>query len=180
MNLLDHLGLERAHVVGYSLGAVIAARLVTAHPERVQSVVLGGGGMPERGELPPWRHAWLAGMERAARGETSIMDVLRMPDWPPLEPAMEDAINRNDAAALLAILQSDAGLQVPDEELRRNTVPVLALIGTDDVMARGSVEQLADLMTNLDVIWIPGANHLTTLVHPTFVEQIRRFLDSQS
>lgn len=42
--LLDHLSIEKAHVVGYSLGGMIAAKLVVKHPGRVRSVVLGGMG----------------------------------------------------------------------------------------------------------------------------------------
>ena len=43
--LLDHLGLARADVMGYSMGARNTAFLVLAHPERVRSAVLGGLGM---------------------------------------------------------------------------------------------------------------------------------------
>ncbi len=43
--LLDHLGLPRADVMGYSMGARIAAFLALEHPDRVRSIVLGGLGM---------------------------------------------------------------------------------------------------------------------------------------
>ena len=43
--LIDHLGLPRADVMGYSMGARISAFLALAHPDRVRSVVLGGLGM---------------------------------------------------------------------------------------------------------------------------------------
>ena len=43
--LLDHLGIARADVMGYSMGARIAAFLALAHPDRVRSMVLGGLGM---------------------------------------------------------------------------------------------------------------------------------------
>ena len=43
--LLDHLGIERADVIGYSMGARIAAFLVLKHPERVRSVIFGGLGI---------------------------------------------------------------------------------------------------------------------------------------
>src|SRR5690242_14817442 len=42
--LLDHLGLRRADVMGYSMGARITAYLALAHPDRVRSAVLGGLG----------------------------------------------------------------------------------------------------------------------------------------
>jgi len=42
--LIEHLGLPRADVMGYSMGARIAAFLALAHPDRVRSAVLGGLG----------------------------------------------------------------------------------------------------------------------------------------
>src|SRR5262245_21812839 len=43
--LLDHLAIPRADVMGYSMGARIAAFLALAHPDRVRSAVLGGLGI---------------------------------------------------------------------------------------------------------------------------------------
>src|SRR5262245_65203249 len=42
--LLDHLGIARADVMGYSMGARIGAYLALAHPDRVRSLILGGLG----------------------------------------------------------------------------------------------------------------------------------------
>ena len=42
--LLDHLNVKKAHVVGYSLGGMVAAKLAAKHPDRVLSVALGGMG----------------------------------------------------------------------------------------------------------------------------------------
>ena len=44
--LLDHLGLERAVIAGHSLGAYVACRVATAHPDRVSRLVLVDGGLP--------------------------------------------------------------------------------------------------------------------------------------
>src|SRR5215471_17214192 len=43
--LLDHLGIERADVMGYSMGARITAFLTVSHPARVRSVIFGGLGI---------------------------------------------------------------------------------------------------------------------------------------
>ena len=42
--LMQHLGIEKAHVIGYSMGARISAFLSLAHPDRVASLVFGGLG----------------------------------------------------------------------------------------------------------------------------------------
>jgi pimeloyl-ACP methyl ester carboxylesterase len=44
--LLDHLNIKRAHVVGYSLGGMVAVQLLVTYPERTLSGTLGGMGSP--------------------------------------------------------------------------------------------------------------------------------------
>src|SRR3982750_1418045 len=39
VGLLDHLGIDRAHVLGHSMGAAVAIELAVSHPDRVRSVV---------------------------------------------------------------------------------------------------------------------------------------------
>src|SRR5690606_7408376 len=42
--LLDHLGIEKAHVMGYSMGARISAFLTIEHPDKIATLILGGLG----------------------------------------------------------------------------------------------------------------------------------------
>src|ERR1035441_3043366 len=44
VRLLDHLKIQKAHVVGYSMGGMITMRLLTRQPDRVRSAILGGMG----------------------------------------------------------------------------------------------------------------------------------------
>jgi pimeloyl-ACP methyl ester carboxylesterase len=44
IRLMDHLEIEKAHIVGYSMGGMIAMKLITEHPDRVLSGTLGGMG----------------------------------------------------------------------------------------------------------------------------------------
>jgi pimeloyl-ACP methyl ester carboxylesterase len=43
VRLLDHLKIDKAHLVGYSMGSILAGKVVAMHPERVLSVVFAGG-----------------------------------------------------------------------------------------------------------------------------------------
>jgi pimeloyl-ACP methyl ester carboxylesterase len=50
--LLDHLKIDKAHVVGYSLGGMVTAKFAVMHPERVLSATLGGMGWLKEGSPP--------------------------------------------------------------------------------------------------------------------------------
>jgi pimeloyl-ACP methyl ester carboxylesterase len=54
--LLDHLKVKQAHVVGYSIGGMIAVKLVARHPERVRSALIGGMGWFGKGS--PLERFW--------------------------------------------------------------------------------------------------------------------------
>jgi len=56
VRLMDHLHIQKAHVVGYSLGGMITLKLLTIHPERVSSAVLGGMGWLRADS--PLQHFW--------------------------------------------------------------------------------------------------------------------------
>ncbi len=49
VRLLDHLKIKKAHVVGYSMGGMIAMKLATLYPDRVRSMALGGMGWEREG-----------------------------------------------------------------------------------------------------------------------------------
>lgn len=42
VRLMDHLGIEKAHIVGYSMGGSIALKMLTVRPERFLTAVIGG------------------------------------------------------------------------------------------------------------------------------------------
>jgi pimeloyl-ACP methyl ester carboxylesterase len=42
--LLNHLNIRKAHIVGYSMGGMVALKLIAEHPDRVISGTLGGAG----------------------------------------------------------------------------------------------------------------------------------------
>jgi len=63
VRLMDHLDLPKARLVGYSLGGMIIMKLLTLHPERVSSAVLGGMGWLRADS--PVRHFWGAMQGRA-------------------------------------------------------------------------------------------------------------------
>jgi len=65
VRLMDHLKIQKAHVVGYSMGGMITMKLLTRHPERVQSALLGGMGWFHQGS--PLQEIWHNMPERNVR-----------------------------------------------------------------------------------------------------------------
>ena len=67
--LLDHLKIRKAHIVGYSMGGMVALKLIAQHPERVQSGTLGGMGWLREGSFLQkfWEHMRSPGASGASQ-----------------------------------------------------------------------------------------------------------------
>jgi len=51
VKLLDHLKIKKAHIIGYSMGGMIAMKFIAQHQDRVQSGVIGGMGWLREGSV---------------------------------------------------------------------------------------------------------------------------------
>jgi len=179
LNLMDDLELERAQVVGYSMGGSIALYLVAEHPERIRSAVVGGSGWsPPGGGLQEDVRPWLPALERIAKEGGSITDALWQPGWPEPTPEMRAGLDANDASALVAVLRGMATLDVAAESLQENDVPMLAVVGADDLL-RPAADALVEVKPNVELVVLPGRNHVTALFDPELEQAVLRFLRAQ-
>ena len=179
IRLLDHLQIRRAHVVGYSMGAFIALKLVTKYPERVLTATLGGAGRHVKGD-----EEWLQGLaESLENGKGYASLLLRLNAVGAPRPSEADLKVRsmmisafNDSKALAALIRSYPDLLIEDDKLRTNKVPTLALIGSLDPLKEG-VDLLKEQMANVSVEVIEGGDHMDAFVYPVFKEKLRKFLE---
>jgi pimeloyl-ACP methyl ester carboxylesterase len=163
--LLDHLGIARADVMGYSMGARIAAFLVLEHPERVRSVVFGGLGINMvRGMVG-------SGPLAAALEAKSIDDVTN--DTARSFRAFAEA-TKSDLAALAACMRGPRE-KVTAERLATIRVPTLVAVGTDDVIG-GSGAELAALIPGAELLNIEGRDHMKAVGDARFKQGVLDFL----
>ena len=163
--LLDHVEVERADYLGYSMGGRIGMLLALTHPVRIRSAILGGIGA-----------SLITG---PGRGD-HIVAALEAPN----AAAVDDPIARSfrvfadgtksDLVALAACMKS-LGHQFPPEQLAKCRVPVLIVRGSDDDIA-GPAREIAAMISGAEYVEIPGRNHMSAVGDKVFKEAALDFL----
>jgi pimeloyl-ACP methyl ester carboxylesterase len=166
--VLDHLGIDQVDVVGYSMGSMVAARLVPEEP-RTHALVLGGVGATV---TPP---------RTGGRAPEAIAAALLEDDPASIENVAGKAFREfadftgADRLALAALSRSDAlRYSVRFDAIR---VPTLVVAGADDTLIR-SPSELADRLPSARVEMVAG-DHLTAMYDPAFSLSLVQFLEGQ-
>jgi pimeloyl-ACP methyl ester carboxylesterase len=172
--LLDHLHIQKASIVGYSLGSSIALKLLLTHPERCSSVILGETAVYHE-------HYEFSKEDQAARNAAAVSSPAEvMPK--PLPDAPQDVIRRrevwvampHDFKAYAAVFQSLSASKVTDAELRANRVPTLGLF----CQADSRTEYLTAHLPNYKTEFI-GGSHQDGFLRPEFTSKLKAFLDAR-
>ena len=167
--LLDHLGLMRADVLGYSMGARIAAFLALKHPDRVRSAVLGGLGIHLVEGVGPTESI------AAALEAPSLSDVADPTAY--LFRAFAEQ-TKSDLRALAACIRGSREM-LSRAEVGQITVPVLVAVGSEDHIG-GSADELAALIPSAQALVIPGRDHMFALGDRVFKGGVLEFLAKRS
>jgi pimeloyl-ACP methyl ester carboxylesterase len=163
--LLDHLAIDRADVMGYSMGARITAFLASSHPERVRSAVLGGLGI-------------------------RLVDGVGLPEsvaYALEAPSLDDVTDptgrvfrafgdqtKSDLRALAACIRGSRQT-LGRAEAAALCVPVLVAVGTRDVVA-GSAQELAKLIPGAEALDIPDRDHMLAVGDRAYKARVLDFL----
>jgi pimeloyl-ACP methyl ester carboxylesterase len=162
--LLDHLGVEQADVMGYSMGARITAFLAMTHPTRVRRAVFGGLGINMvRG---------LAGTGPIAHAlEADSIDDVTNPTARTFRAFAE--ATKSDLKALAMCIR--AARAVISAEMLTIRCPLLVVVGTDDVIG-GSASELAALVPGATAVDIEGRDHMRAVGDKRYKEAVEAFL----
>jgi pimeloyl-ACP methyl ester carboxylesterase len=166
--LMDHLGLERADVMGYSMGARISAFLAHKHPARVRAAMLGGLGihLVDGVGLP-----------------SSIAEALEAPSLADVSDPQARAFRafadqtKGDRKALAACIRGSRQT-LTREEAAAIRVPLLIAVGTKDAIA-GSAHALAELIPGSRALDIPGRDHMLAVGDKVFKAGALEFLEQR-
>jgi pimeloyl-ACP methyl ester carboxylesterase len=164
VRLLDHLEIRRAHILGYSLGAMIAGRLVTTHADRLLSVAFIGHH-PERtisDADQKFIDDSLAEMESDLPFRSLAVAIQPvgqpMPSDDELRKAVAPLVAANDVKALAAMWRGGAFLIATDASLKSAKFPMIEIIGTLDP-AVSDVEPLRRAHPQIKTLVLEGATH---------------------
>jgi pimeloyl-ACP methyl ester carboxylesterase len=166
--LLDHLGIDRAAVLGYSMGARLAAFFALNHPDRVAAAVFGGMGLNLIAGLDD-SEAIIAALQ-AERIETITSAVGLM--------FRRFAEQTGSDRAALAACMIHSREPMAEADVRRIAVPVLVAVGSADGMA-GAPEPLVALLPAAEGFVIDGRDHMKGTGDRSFKARTLDFLARQ-
>src|SRR5262245_28699243 len=163
--LLDHLGIARADVMGYSMGARLTVFLALAHPQRVRSAIFGGLGgnmiRPMAG-TGPIAHAL----------EAKSIDEVVNPTARTFRAFAEKT--GSDLSALAACIRGSRE-PISREMVAKIACPVLVATGTEDVIG-GQAAELAELIPGAQALPIPRRDHMLAVGDRIYKDGVLAFL----
>lgn len=178
--VLDDVGVDRAHVVGASMGGAITQIVGVMHPDRVRSLTLACTACRNQ----PWRVQLLCGWAEQAKrdgvgamagqaarwviGPRSFRRVVPVLGW--LGPLGFGRSSEAFAGQVAAIVTADDSLA---DELANITVPTLIIAGNQDILTpRGDSEELAERIPTAELVVISGAAHGLMIEHASTFNRV--------
>ncbi len=166
VGLIDHLGVEWANVLGYSMGARLALALALEHRERVGYLIVGGVG----GRLfdPP-----LPGDPMAAAMEAASVEAISEPLLKSFRQFADEQGEDRLALAAFTRGRTDAASR---DSLAAIGAPTLVVAGSRDELA-GDPQGLADAIPGAKALTLAGCDHFNAIPHGLLKAAVFDFLD---
>jgi pimeloyl-ACP methyl ester carboxylesterase len=165
LDLLDRLAVARADIIGYSMGARVAAWLAVNRPERAGKLVLGGIGL------------------RVVEGSADallVAEAVEAVDPAAVAPELGPILRRyaewtgSDLKALAASMRGQTDT-IPADDLATIKSATLVIAGGNDPLAHGAAD-LAAFIPHGEFVSVPNQDHMRAVGHPAFKRAVIDFL----
>lgn len=170
VGVLDHLGIERADVFGFSLGALVSLELLTGHPQRMRRAVVASGHYREGGYRPE------------IHDPAQDSQLLPTPeDFAAMAAAHAAVSPTPDRFAETARKTQQALFPLPgwsDEQLRAITAPMLVVIGDRDFVRPQHAVDLHELVPGSQLAVLSDHKHQQVPSSPLIAPIVARFLSA--
>ena len=175
VGLLDHLWIREVHVVGYSMGATIAANMALDDPERVVTATFVAGPFYDSSTAARLFEPYAVAQERG-EGLTPFFQWI-LPTWSDsaigaIVPQLEAT---NDSASLVASLRALPALMLDPVHVARATTPALAIVSVKDPL-RPTSRFLTQRWPGARLVELPRGDHADIFLAPELVTEIRELV----
>ncbi len=150
--VLDDANIDQTHVIGYSMGASTGYMLARNAPDRIRSLVLGGG--PH--SLPA---AWVQGLTGVLSQGPETLLAMYESSLGELEPERRDEILQLEMQSVAAAAAASLAEPISEDVFAELSVPCLLYVGADDLLAFVQVQRIAELIPNAELHILPGLDH---------------------
>lgn len=165
--LLDHLGHDRADVMGYSMGGFIALRLLHDSEERVRRAVIAGVGENYYGRGAVETDAIAAGLR--------TLNPADVQGAVPRQFRLFAEQGKNDLEAL-ALCMTRERRSFQASEFEELMVPTLIVVGEKDTIT-GPPGALAEALPGSHTVIVPGRDHMTCVGDKVYKAAVLSFLE---
>lgn len=186
--LIDHLGIQRAHFVGFSMGGNVVLNFALRYPERCHAIVVAGTGSGstnrERFErdveatVELIRHRGIrAFAETYAEGASRQPFKRKDPHgWRIFREQLAEHAPDGQASTILGVIRARPTIFALEAQLRALQVPTLLMIGDEDEPCVDPAVFMKRTITSSGLVVLPQSGHTINLEEPAlFNAAVREF-----
>ena len=186
VKLIDYLSVKKANFFGYSMGARIITDILLEMPECFISAIIGGYPLYSPNKITKifakvMMKKMIKGLKKTNPDDVKNKAALR---FRKVISSYSDSPSQ-DLEALAYVLEGD--IQRPDgiiptnpkrkEALKKVTVPIMTVLGSDDPMVKLAKSTVAQLVLGSCHFQIEGKDHISVVGDPKFHMVVKAFLD---